>query len=103
MQNLSDKTQLTVMAFGAHPDPFDVPYQAGDTLAKYAKRGHRVIMVSAAHEQEWAQEVKAIAQHLGAESRFLNFVEGAIVDDAPHTHRIMDMIRECTPDIVLTH
>jgi N-acetylglucosamine malate deacetylase 1 len=43
------------------------------------------------------------AAHLGAEFRFLNFVEGAIVDDPQHTHRIMDMIRECRPDIVLTH
>jgi len=103
MQDLNGKTKLTLMAFGAHPDPFDMPYQAGGTLAKYAKRGHRAIMVSAAHEEEWAGEVKAIATHLGAESRFLNFVEGSIVDDAPHTHRIMDMIREYVPDIVLTH
>lgn len=42
MQDLSSKTPLTLLAFGAHPDPFDMPYQAGGTLAKYAKRGHRV-------------------------------------------------------------
>jgi len=42
-------------------------------------------MVAAAHEEEWKQEIKAIAAHLGAESRFLNFVEGAIVDDPQHT------------------
>ncbi|MGH7962528.1 MAG: hypothetical protein ACRERD_11995 [Candidatus Binatia bacterium] len=30
--------KLTAVAFGAHPDPFDMPYQAGGTLAKYAKR-----------------------------------------------------------------
>jgi hypothetical protein len=35
-------------------------------------------MVSAALEEEWAGEVKAIATHLVAESRFLNFVEGFI-------------------------
>jgi len=44
-----------------------MPYQAGGTLAKYAKRGHRVIMVAATHEEEWEQEVKALATHLGAE------------------------------------
>lgn len=103
MQDLGSKTKLTLLAFGAHPDPFDMPYQAGGTLAKYAKRGHRAIMVAAAHEEEWEPEVKALAAHLGAESRFLNFVEGAITDDPSHIHRIMDVIRECKPDIVLTH
>jgi LmbE family N-acetylglucosaminyl deacetylase len=48
METPATKT-LTVMAFGAHPDPFDMPYQAGATLAKYARRGHKVIMVAAAH------------------------------------------------------
>ena len=94
---------MILLAFGARPDPFDMPYQAGGTLAKYAKRGHRVIMVAATHEEEWEQELKALATHFGAESRFLNFVEGAITDDPSHTHRIMDMIRECQADIVLTH
>jgi hypothetical protein len=42
-------------------------------------------MVAATHEEEWEQEVKALAKHLGAESRFLNFVEGAITDDPPHS------------------
>jgi hypothetical protein len=65
MDTLTKKT-LTLVAFGAHPDPFDMPYQAGGTLAKYAKRGHRVILVSAAYEDEWEDEVKAIASHLGA-------------------------------------
>jgi LmbE family N-acetylglucosaminyl deacetylase len=39
MENLPHKS-LTIVAFGAHPDQFDMPYQAGGTLAKYAKRGH---------------------------------------------------------------
>lgn len=103
MQDLSNKTQLIIIAFGAHPDPFDMPYQAGGTLAKYAKRGHRVILVSAAYEKEWEQEIQAIAKHLGSEYRFLSFEEGAIVDDPKHIHQIMDMIRECKADIVLTH
>ena len=42
MEPLTNKI-LTIVAFGAHPDPFDMPYQAGGTLAKYAKRGHRVV------------------------------------------------------------
>jgi LmbE family N-acetylglucosaminyl deacetylase len=102
MATLREKT-LTVLAFGAHPDPFDMPYQAGGTLAKYAKRGHRVVMVSASYEEEWEKEIRHIAKHLGAEHRFLDFEEGAIFDDPGHTHRIMDAIREYRPDIVITH
>lgn len=66
MDDLVDKHPLTVVAIGAHPDPFDMPYQAGGTLAKYAKRGHDVVMVSAAFEDEWADEVRGIAGRLGA-------------------------------------
>jgi hypothetical protein len=32
-------------------------------LAKYAKRGHRVVMVSAAYEEEWEAEITAIARY----------------------------------------
>jgi LmbE family N-acetylglucosaminyl deacetylase len=95
--------KLTLVAFGAHPDPFDMPYQAGGTLAKYAKRGHRVVLVSALYEAEWEDEMTAIAQHLGAEHRFLDFTEGAIFDDPAHTHRLMDVIREYKADVVITH
>ena len=102
MDSLNNK-KLTIVAFGAHPDPFDMAYQAGGTLAKYAKHGHRVILVSAAHEEEWAEELAAIAKHLGTEYRFLSFTEGAISDDPTHVHRIMDLIREYRPDIVITH
>lgn len=87
MKETKDRT-LTLVAFGAHPDPFDMPYQAGGTLAKYIKRGHRVIMVSAAYEEEWQKEIAAIAKHLGAEHRFLDFQEGSLFDDPSHTHRI---------------
>ena len=54
MHDLNSNAQLTPLAFGAHLDPFAMLYQAAGTLAKYAKRGHRVIMVAAAHEEEWA-------------------------------------------------
>jgi len=102
MNETKNKT-LTILACGAHPDPFDMPYQAGGTLAKYAKRGHRVIMVSASYEEAWQSEIAAIAKHLGAEHRFLDFQEGALFDDPSHTHRIMNVIREYKADIVITH
>lgn len=99
----SHEKPLTLLAIGAHPDPFDMPYQAGGTLAKYAKRGHRVVLVSAAYEKAWEDEMKAIAGHLGAEHCFLDFEEGAIFDNPAHTHSIMSLLREYKPDVVITH
>lgn len=94
---------LSIVAVGAHPDPFDMPYQAGGTLAKYAKRGHNVVMVSAAFEDEWADEVRGIAARLGASQEWLDFEEGAIFDDPSHTQRIMDLLRRHKADVVITH
>jgi len=39
-------------------------------------------MVSASYEEEWKEKIEAIATHLGAEHRFLDFTEGAIFDDS---------------------
>ena len=103
MQTLHDKHPLTVVAVGAHPDPFDMPYQAGGTLAKYAKAGHRTIAVSASFEEEWADEVTDIAATLGCTQEWLDFEEGAIFDDPSHVHRIMDMLRRHKADVVITH
>src|SRR5918995_4797597 len=94
---------LSIVAIGAHPDPFDMPYQAGGTLAKYARRGHRVVTVSASFEDEWADEVRSIAARLGATQEWLDFEEGAIFDDPPHVQKIMDLLRRHKADVVVTH
>ena len=94
---------LTIVAIGAHPDPFDMPYQAGGTLAKYARRGHNVILVSAAYEDEWRAEVQAIAKKLGCRQEWLDFEEGAVFDDPVHTQKIMDLLRRHKADVVITH
>ena len=103
MTDLAGGRPLTIVAIGAHPDPFDMPYQAGGTLAKYAKRGHNVVTVSAAYEDEWAHEVRGIAARLGATQEWLDFEEGAIFDDPVHTQKIMDLIRRHKADVVITH
>lgn len=61
------------------------------------------MLVSASYEEEWEDEITAIAQHLGDEHRFLDFAEGAIFNDPSHTHRIMNAIREYQADVVITH
>lgn len=102
MEPLTDK-KLTVVAIGAHPDPFDMPYQAGGTMAKYARRGHDVVLVSASYEQEWRGEVEDIASKLGCRQEWLDFEEGAVFDDPAHTRTIMELLRRHRADVVVTH
>ncbi|HEY3421791.1 MAG TPA: PIG-L deacetylase family protein [Methanocellaceae archaeon] len=92
---------LTVLAIGAHADPFDMPYQCGGTLAKMAKAGNRVICVSSCDENR--TEATKVAKVLGCEAMFLDLVEGTIENNTPTVHKIVEMIREIKPDIVITH
>lgn len=91
----------TILAIGAHADPFDMPYQCGGTLAKYAKGGSRVICVSACEENQ--QEATRVAKTLGCEARFLDLKEGSIENDTPTVHKIVELIRDVRPDIMITH
>jgi LmbE family N-acetylglucosaminyl deacetylase len=93
--------KLTVLAIGAHADPFDMPYQCGGTLAKMAKAGNRVICVSACEENQ--EEATKVAKVLGCETMFLDLEEGEIEDDMPTVHKIVELIRSVKPDIVITH
>jgi len=93
--------KLTVLAIGAHADPFDMPYQCGGTLAKMAKAGHRVICVSSCEENQ--EEATRVAKTLGCEAMFLDLEEGEIEDDTPTVHKIVELIRAVKPDIVITH
>jgi LmbE family N-acetylglucosaminyl deacetylase len=98
---MAKKNKLTVLAIGAHADPFDMPYQCGGTLAKLAKAGNKVICVSSCDENQ--EEATKVAKALGCETRFLDFEEGEIKNDNPSVHKIVELIREVKPDIVITH
>jgi N-acetylglucosamine malate deacetylase 1 len=93
--------KLTILAIGAHADPFDMPYQCGGTLAKFAKAGNKVICVSSCEENQ--EEAGRVAKALGCEAKFLDLVEGSIENDKPTVHKIVELIREVKPDIVITH
>ncbi|WP_424358404.1 PIG-L deacetylase family protein [Methanocella sp. MCL-LM] len=93
--------KLTVLAIGAHADPFDMPYQCGGTLAKMAKEGNRVICVSSCEENQ--EEATRVAKVLGCETMFLDLEEGEIQNDTETVHKIVELIRSVKPDIVITH
>jgi LmbE family N-acetylglucosaminyl deacetylase len=93
--------KLTILAIGAHADPFDMPYQCGGTLAKLAKAGNKVICVSSCDENR--EEAAKVAKVLGSETRFLDLKEGNIENDTPTVHKVVELIRDVKPDIVITH
>jgi LmbE family N-acetylglucosaminyl deacetylase len=93
--------KMTILAIGAHADPFDMPYQCGGTLAKLAKAGNKVICVSACEENQ--EEATRVAKVLGCETRFLDLEEGEIENDTATVHKIVELIRDVKPDIVITH
>ena len=92
--------KLTVMGIGAHADPFDMAFLCGGTLAKYSKNGHRVVMASVCGENQ--AEGDRVAAALGAETRYLDYRGGTIIIDIELAHKIVDMIREVKPDIIIT-
>jgi LmbE family N-acetylglucosaminyl deacetylase len=94
-------TKLTVLAIGAHADPFDMPYQCGGTLAKMAKEGNKVICVSSCAENQ--EEATRVAKVLGCETMFLDLEEGEIQNDTQTVHKVVELIRSVKPDIVITH
>lgn len=93
--------KLTVLAIGAHADPFDMPYQCGGTLAKLAKAGNKVICVSSCEENQ--EEAIKVAKVLGCQTKFLDLEEGEVKNDTPTVHKIVELIRSVKPDIVITH
>ncbi len=93
--------KLIVLAIGAHADPFDMPYQCGGTLAKLAKAGNKVICVSACEENQ--EEATKVAKVLGCETMFMDLEEGTIENDTATVHKIVELIRDLKPDIVITH
>lgn len=93
--------KLTVLAIGAHADPFDMPYQCGGTLAKLAKAGNKVICVSSCDENR--EEATKVAKALGCQTKFLDLEEGEIQNDTATVHKIVELIRSVKPDIVITH
>lgn len=102
----------------AHPD--DAEFQAGATLAKWARGGtvvHHLVLtdgskgtwdadadVAALVEQRKAEQ-RAAAAALGAtgEVVFLGIVDGELVADVPTRGRVAEVIRRLRPAAVLGH
>jgi LmbE family N-acetylglucosaminyl deacetylase len=49
------KTKMKILAIGAHPD--DVEIFCGGTIAKYAAKGHEIVMVSVTNGEIGSKEL----------------------------------------------
>ena len=111
---ISSEGPQRILAVGAHPD--DLEILCSGTLAKYVRRGARVIMAiatdgSAGHmlipPDELAvirqQEAQEAASLIGAELRWLGYPDELIFEDIDTRLRFVDVIREAQPDLILTH
>jgi LmbE family N-acetylglucosaminyl deacetylase len=110
---LSNQTLLVILA---HPD--DESFPIGGTLAKYAAEGARVVLVSATRGEAGipgltpesagairARELQRAAETLGvSDVRFLGYHDGelALADPAAIRARVVELIREIQPQVVIT-
>jgi len=105
---------MKVLAIGAHPD--DLELLCGGTLALYRKRDHEVFMchvcdgntgslVYPSEELTRIRREEAIesAKLIHAESIWGGMSDGEVTIDLKSRIKIIDVIRQTKPDVVITH
>jgi len=98
---------VDILAFGAHPD--DVDFTCGGLLAKMAALGHTIAIAdlsdggkgSNGSSEERRREGERAAAVVGAKRRYLDFVDGEIVDSYEGRLELVRVIREKRPKLVL--
>jgi LmbE family N-acetylglucosaminyl deacetylase len=111
---MADTAKLTILALGAHPDDCDI--KAAGVAAKYARAGHRVVFVSltngvTGHHETGGIELarrrklegEAAAKVAGIEFQVLDIASGELMPDLTTRRRIIQMLREIQPDLVMSH
>src|SRR5437868_4448674 len=106
--------QPRVLVLGAHPDDADI--KTGGTCAKWVAHGFTVLLVSvtdggAGHQtlrrpqlaERRRAEARAAGAVLGVEYRVLDLPDGALMPTLEAREKILRLLREFRPDLVLTH
>ena len=102
-----------VLALHAHPD--DIEILAGGTLALLADAGHEITMATftpgdCGSRDLGPEEAAALrrreaansAARIGAHYRCLEFRDLCIFNDEPSRRRIVELLRQVRPDVILT-
>lgn len=106
--------KLRFLIVGAHPDDPDIC--AGGLAIQMAKKGHAVTMLSltdgsaghhlmtrAALAERRLAETRRAAAVYGCEYRVLPIPDGALTASLEHRERLLAILRELRPDVVLVH
>lgn len=104
---------MNILAIGAHGD--DLELFCGGTLARYAERGDNVFMCVVTDGRGRPKgelekvvairkaEAEASAAVIGATSVWMGLPDGGLWFDEPTRHHFIEVIRECQPDLIITH
>lgn len=105
---------MKVLACCAHPD--DAEILAGGTLAKYSLRGDEVNIAITTNGEVghpvWPkekiakireEEARSAAAVIGARLFWLGFPDEFLFDSRQTRLAVIDVIRQCRPDVILTH
>ncbi len=111
---MANDRMLRVLAFGAHPD--DLEFYVGGTLAKYADRGHTVVMAVVTNGDVGSStlsmeeisavrkaEAEASAALIGAELMWLDYHDEFFFYNEETRRHLIDVMRRAEPDVVLAH
>src|SRR5437879_8205497 len=107
-------TSPRVLVLGAQPDDADI--KAGGTSALWIAQGFEVLLVSvtdggAGHHtlprqqlvERRRAEAKAAGAVIGADYQLLHFPDGELMPSLEARLRLIRLIREFRPDLILTH
>ncbi len=105
---------MKILAIGAHPD--DIELLCAGTLALYKQNGHEIFMChvcdgnkgSLTHTSEEIAKIRRgesveSAKLIGAVSIWGGMSDGEVVLDLDSRVKIIDIIRQAKPDVVITH
>ena len=105
---------MKILAVGAHPD--DLELLCGGTLAKFAREGHEVFMAHLCNgnmggknikpeelEKIRRKEAEKSAEIIGAKALGGYFGDLTIYPDKEGRDKVVDLIREVKPDLIITH
>ncbi|MDR3692732.1 MAG: PIG-L family deacetylase [Fimbriimonas sp.] len=105
---------MRILALGAHAA--DQELSAGMILAKYAREGHDVTILSLTagekghaklssdeYREQKIREAHACANILGVQTRILGYLDAELPVSDGVIAEVCDVIRELKPDILITH
>lgn len=105
---------ITVLAVGAHPD--DLEILCGGTLARYARKGYRVVMAHVLNGDKGhytmnprrlvairRREAQAAGRMINAQVIGLDLPDGQLFSTLATRKIMMDLVRRTRPDMIITH